>query len=254
MLLVLAALVGLVFGSFLTVVVSRVPDKRSVVAPRSGCPRCGNLIRARDNIPVLSYLLLRGQCRSCGGHISLGYPALELATAGLFLAAVIVIRSVVVATIVGPFLGVLMACAVIDIRHRIIPNAIVLPSAALFGAAIAATAIAGYGFHLVTAVMGCLALGGGLFAIAMISPRSLGMGDVKLGGLIGLMMGALGWKYVAVAAFAAVLVGGVVAIAALAAGKGRKSAIPFGPSLAAGATVAALLAPQVASWYGRFLR
>ena len=104
-----------------------------------------------------------------------------------------------------------------------------------------------------TAVMGSLALGGGLLAIAMISPRSLGMGDVKLGGLIGLVMGALGWRYVAVAAFAAVLLGGVVGIVALAAGKGRKSAIPFGPSLAAGATVAALLAPQVASWYGTFL-
>jgi len=146
-----------------------------------------------------------------------------------------------------------MACAVIDLRHRIIPNAIVLPSAVLFGAAIGAAALAGYGLHLVTAVMGSLALGGGLLAIAMISPRSLGMGDVKLGGLIGLVMGALGWRYVAVAAFAAVLLGGVVGIVALAAGKGRKSAIPFGPSLAAGATVAALLAPQVASWYGTFL-
>lgn len=243
------ALLGLAFGSFLTVVVSRVPERRSIVAPRSACPRCGARIRARDNVPVVSYLLLRGRCRDCQTRISAEYPIIEALTGALFVAAAVAFRRTDVAGMVAVFLAVVMGCAVIDLRHRIIPNAVVYPSLALFAAAIGVLVLLGRGLSVTTAIFGFLAFGGGLFAIALVSPSGMGMGDVKLGAFIGLVLGSLGWAYVGVAALAAVLLGGVGAIAALASGRSRKDTIPFGPYLAAGAVLSALVAPQLSFWY-----
>jgi leader peptidase (prepilin peptidase)/N-methyltransferase len=249
----LALPLGLVFGSFLTVIVHRVPKGESLVAPRSRCPSCGTRLRNVDNVPVVSWLLLRGRCRSCGARISPVYPLTELATGGLFAAAALTFDRVWVAIMMAPFLGLMVALAVIDIRHRIIPNRIVYPSLLAFAAYIVVIALVGGGLDLARAVVGMLVYGGGLLLVAMVSPTGMGMGDVKLAALIGLVLGALGLRYVAVAAGGGILLGGVWAIVALIAGVSRKQAIPFGPFLAAGALVAAFLAPQISSVYLRHL-
>ncbi len=246
---VVFGLVGLAFGSFLTVVVYRVPRGESLIAPGSRCSSCGTPLRNLDNIPVISWLLLRGRCRSCGAHISAIYPLTELATAVLFVGAALEFEVIWDAVMMAPFQGLLVALSVIDVRHRIIPNRIVYPSLAIFAAYIAVDAIVGGGLHVGSAALGLLAYGGFLLVVAFISPRGMGMGDVKLAALIGLVLGALGFRYVAVAAGAGILIGGVAAVGALLAGASRKQAIPFGPFLAAGALVATYFAPAIASAY-----
>lgn len=240
---------GLLMGSFLTVVIHRLPLRQSIVAPRSACRACGSTIRARDNIPVISYVLLGGRCRDCRARVSAEYPIIEALTAALFVASALVFRELAVAILIAPFLGVMVASAMIDLHHRIIPNRLVLPSLAVFALAVTALTVSGQPVSLGKAALGLLAYGGGLFAIAFLSPSGMGMGDVKLAALIGLVLGALGWIYVAVAAMVAVLAGGVGALLALARGRTRKDAIPFGPYLAAGAALSALVGPGLATWY-----
>jgi leader peptidase (prepilin peptidase)/N-methyltransferase len=251
----IAAILGLLFGSFLTVVIHRVPRRESVVAPRSRCPGCGTTIRARDNIPVLSYLLLRGRCRACGTRISPRYLLTELLTAGLFAAAAARFPSIYATIVLALFFAVLVTVAVIDVEHRIIPNRILYPSLIAFPVILVIGVLAGEQLSLLRAGIGFLAYGGGLLVVAMISPGGMGMGDVKLAALIGLVLGAFGLAYVAVAAAAAVLAGGLGAVALLAFARAtRKHAVPFGPYLAAGAVWAAFAAPRVAHWYTGFLR
>ncbi len=240
---------GLVFGSFLTVVIHRVPRKESIVLPGSACPECGVHIRARDNIPVISYLLLRGRCRSCGTRISPEYPITEALTAALFVAAGAAFRQVSVAAVVAPFLGVMLACALIDARFRIIPHRIVFPSLALFGAALIGVAVLTHEVSVLTGALGLLAYGGPLFLLAVLVEGAMGGGDVWLAALIGLVLGALGLRYVLVAAMVAVLLGGLGSVVALARGASRKDTIPFGPYMAGAAVVAALFAPGIAGWY-----
>jgi leader peptidase (prepilin peptidase)/N-methyltransferase len=244
------AALGLLFGSFVTVLVHRLPRKESVVGPRSRCPRCGTLIRAVDNVPLLSYLLLRGRCRSCGERISPEYPITELATALLFAGAAWAIRPLYAAAIVAPFLGVMLAVALIDVRWRIVPNRLTYPALLVFLLVIVAGHVAGGGVDALRGVLGLSLYAGPLFVLAMALPAGMGMGDVKLAALIGLVLGSLGLAYVAVAAFAGVIGGGLGAVLAMAAmGYGRKQQIPFGPFLAAGAVVAALAGPQIAGLY-----
>lgn len=245
---------GLAFGSFLTVVIHRAPAGESLVAPRSRCPSCGTQLRNVDNVPVVSWLLLRGRCRSCGTRISPVYPLIELATAALFVAAALCFDRVWPAVVVAPFLGLMAALAVIDWRHKIIPNRVVYPSLLAFPALLVAGALASGGIDLVRAGIGFLAYGGGLLLVAIASPRGMGMGDVKLAALIGLVLGSLGLAYVGVAAGLGILLGGVGAIVALLLGAGRKQKLPFGPFLAAGAILAAFLAPRIADAYLRLLR
>jgi leader peptidase (prepilin peptidase)/N-methyltransferase len=247
--LALFAVLGLCFGSFLTVVVHRLPRRESVVAPRSACPTCGTPIAARDNLPVVSYLLLRGRCRGCQTPISAEYPLVEALTGALFVGAAIAHRSVGVAAILGPFLGVMVAAALIDARHRIIPNALVLPALVLFGVALATVAVTEGGVDLPRALVGLLAYGGGLLVVAIVSPGGMGMGDVKLAALIGLVLGALGWGYLEVAALGAVLAGGLGAVAVLARGGARKDTMPFGPYLAGAAVLAVLFGSHISAWY-----
>jgi leader peptidase (prepilin peptidase) / N-methyltransferase len=250
-----AAAFGLAIGSFLTVVAYRVPRHESIVAPRSRCPGCGVTIRTRDNVPVLSYLLLRGKCRSCGARISPRYVVIELLTAGLFAAAAARFPSVYMIVVLAMFFAVLVAVAVIDVEHRVIPNRILYPSLLFFPLLLAVGVLTGEEVSLVRAVIGFLAYGGGLLVVALISPGGMGMGDVKLAALIGLVLGAFGLSYVAVAAAVAILGGGLGAVALLAfARASRKRAVPFGPYLAAGAVWAAFVAPRVAHWYEGFLR
>jgi len=178
----------------------------------------------------------------------------EALTGGLFAAAPVAFRRVPIAAIVAVFLGLMVAVAFIDARYRIVPNRIVYPSLVLFAAAVLAVALAVGGLSLATAGLGLLAYGGTLFVVAVLFPAGMGMGDVKLAALIGLVLGALGWRYVGIAAMAGVLAGGVGAVIALARGGSRKDTMPFGPYMAAGAIVAALFSPHVASWYTALAR
>lgn len=243
-------LFGLLFGSFVTVLVHRLPRKESVVGPRSRCPRCGTQIRAIDNIPLVSYMALRGRCRNCGERISTEYPLTELATAVLFAAAAWAVRPLYAAAVVAPFLGLMLAVALIDARWRIVPNRLTYPALVVFLVAIGAGHAAGEGVDAVRGLLGLVVYAGPLFVLAIALPAGMGMGDVKLAALIGLVLGSLGLAYVAVAAFAGVVGGGLGALLAMAAmGYGKKQQIPFGPFLAAGAIVAALAAPQIAGLY-----
>jgi leader peptidase (prepilin peptidase)/N-methyltransferase len=246
---VLALPFGLAFGSFSTVVVSRVPRGDSLVRPRSRCSDCGAELRLRDNIPILSWILLRGSCRDCGSRIPAFYPLMELATAALFVGVFTVYSNPWIAVMIGVFVAIMPAIALIDAGHRIIPNRIIYPSLAGFGAYIATAWLAQLPLSLASAALGAAAYGGGFLLVAVVSPRGMGMGDVKLAGLIGLVLGSLGLRYVLVAAGAGIALGGIGAILALLMGRGRKDAIPFGPFLAAGAVVAALWGSDVASAY-----
>jgi leader peptidase (prepilin peptidase) / N-methyltransferase len=244
---------GLVVGSFMTVAVHRLPKGESVVHPRSRCPGCGAEIGARDNVPVLSWLLLRGRCRRCGERISVVYPILELATAALVVLAAIRYPNPWQAVLVSGLLALMPGIALIDLRHRIIPNRLMYPALMLFAPAVVVAWLIGDAGDPARAGIGLLLYGGILFVVAVVS-RGMGMGDVKLAALIGLALGSLGLRFVGVAAGAAILFGGLGGLVALAMGRGRKSAIPFGPYLAAGAVVAGLWGEPIASWYiGRFL-
>jgi leader peptidase (prepilin peptidase)/N-methyltransferase len=249
----LFALAGLIFGSFVTVLVHRVPRGESVVLPGSACPSCGTPIQPRDNVPVFSYLALRGRCRHCGSRISAQYPLTEAMTAALFVGAALSLHSIWQAVLVAPFLGILLACALIDARHRIIPNRIVYASLVIFAVAVLVFWFVGSGIRLATAALGLLAFGGGLLLVAIIAPHGMGMGDVKLAALMGLVLGSLGWRYVGVSVAVAIVAGGLGATVTLLAGASRKDAIPFGPYLAGGGILSALFAPHIASWYFAFL-
>ena len=243
-------LVGLLFGSFLTVVIHRIPAGESIVRPRSRCPRCGTEIGARDNVPVVSWLLLRGRCRACGARISVEYPLTELATGALFAAAAVLVEPLYGAALAAPFLGIMLSVGVIDARHRIVPNRIAYPSLVLFAVAILVGDLLGEGVDAVEAGIGLALYAVPLLLVALVVPHGMGMGDVKLAALIGLVLGSLGLSYVGVAAGVGVIGGGIGALIALAIlGAGRKDQIPFGPFLAGGAMVATLAGPWIADAY-----
>jgi leader peptidase (prepilin peptidase) / N-methyltransferase len=244
---------GAVVGSFLTVVVDRVPKKESVVSPRSRCPHCGAEIRSRDNIPILSWLLLGGRCRACRTRIAARYPLLEACSAASFAGVAAVYPRIYVIAMLCLFSAVMLAVGAIDLELKIIPNRITYPAFPVFAVAIGMGWVVGQHLDPVRAVIGALAYGGAFLVIAFIAPRGLGMGDVKLTALIGLVMGSLGLRFVGVAAGAAILLGGLGGFVALAAGRGRKSAIPFGPFLSVGAIVATLWGERIAGWYLRSL-
>ena len=240
-------LFGLVIGSFLNVVIGRLPTGRSVVHPGSACPHCGAAIRWYDNVPVLSWLRLRARCRSCGGAISWRYPAVELVTAILFALAA---HRFGPTLDLGPALilvAALIAITGIDVDHQIIPDVITLPGV-IAGAALS---IAIHPTRWLDTLLG-IVLGGGLFfLIILVSGGGMGGGDMKLG----TMMGAfLGWKLVLLAILLGVFAGGAVAVVLLATGnRGRKDPVPFGPFLALGAVLSLLWGNGLLGWYvGRF--
>jgi leader peptidase (prepilin peptidase) / N-methyltransferase len=241
---------GLGVGSFMTVAIARMPKGESVVKPRSHCPACGTEILARDNIPVVSWVLLGGKCRACGEPISAMYPLTELATALPVVAAAIRFQNVWQIVLIGALLSMMPAVAIIDIRYRIIPNRLMYPSLIAFPVFVAVGWLLGAPLDVARAAIGLLAFGGSLLVVAIAS-RGMGMGDVKLAGVIGVALGAIGLRFVGVAALAAIGLGGIGGLIALGLGKGRKSAIPFGPYLAAGAVVAALWGQHIADWYLR---
>jgi len=239
----LAGVVGAVLGSFLNVVIHRLPLGESVVSPRSRCPSCGVQIAGYDNVPVLSWLALRGRCRHCDATISPRYPAVELLTALAF-AAIVLVRGFDDDLILElPFAAALIALAGIDLDHKLLPNKIVYPLAAwgVIGTLIAERSdllehlIAGAGAFLF------------LFAAVVAYPRGMGMGDVKLAGAMGLYLGVA----VIPALLVAFLSGSIVGLAILAREgvSARKKAIPFGVFLALGGLVGVLAGPELLDLY-----
>ena len=221
---------GLALGSFLNVVAARVPLRRSIVRPRSACMSCGQEIRALDNIPLVSYLMLRGRCRNCRSRIPVVYPAVELITALLLAGCVLAFGLTAEAAIAAFFCAVLVAVSAIDLEHRIIPNRIVLPATVVV---LVANTLRDLSPEWALAALGA---SGFLFAAALAYPAGMGMGDVKLA----LFMGAVLGKTVSVALMAgmlAAMIPGLVLIARHGA-KARKMGIPFGPFLALGSVVA----------------
>src|SRR3712207_1553184 len=160
---------GLVIGSFMTVVVSRVPAGESVIKPRSLCPSCGVPIRSRDNVPVVGWFVLRGRCRNCGERISALYPALEIVTAALFVAAFVVFDDLWVAALIAALLSLMPAITVIDIQHRIIPNRLMYPALIAFPICVLIAFAAGGDVDPLRAALGLAIFGGGLFIVAAVS-------------------------------------------------------------------------------------
>lgn len=236
-------LLGTAIGSFLNVVAHRLPRGASIVRPGSRCPRCGAPIRARDNLPVLSWLLLRGRCRDCGGPISPRYPLVELATGALF-AGLLVARGAHPVLWLGlVFIAVLVAVTLIDLDHRIIPNRILAP-AALAAVAISAAVQPG---RLPELAIAAAAAGGFLLCAVLAYPRGMGMGDVKLAAVMGLFLGRSVAPALLIAFAAGTLVG--VAIMIRHGAAARKRAVPFGPFLALGGVVGQYAGPEIVDWY-----
>jgi leader peptidase (prepilin peptidase)/N-methyltransferase len=241
---VLAFVGGLLIGSFVTVVAHRVPRGESIVGPRSRCPGCGAQIAAYDNVPVLSWLVLRGRARCCGASISARYPLTELSVAVLYAATVVVLWGDPTEVVEGlVFVPVLVAVTLTDLDRRIIPNKILLVGAI---GAVAAAAIGDPGSLPGRLIAGAGA-GGVLFLVALAYPRGMGLGDVKLAATMGLFLG----RNVIPAIFVALLAGSVVGLAIIArhGPEARKRAIPFGPFLALGGIVGLLAGDQLVHLY-----
>ncbi|HEY7654803.1 MAG TPA: prepilin peptidase [Methylomirabilota bacterium] len=253
MVLAFCALAGLCVGSFLNVVIARVPAGRSIAHPPSACPHCGTAIAWYDNLPVLSYLLLGARCRACRTSISWRYPVVEVMGAGLFALAYLRFGPSFRLATGLVLVSMLIAIAGIDLDHQIIPDVLSLPGVALgFIASFGPGAI---GWK--ESALGVL-VGGGVFVVIIaasslvLGQPGMGVGDVKLGAMLGAF---LGWQLALLSILLSVLVGGLVAAGLMAAGrKGRKDAVPFGPFLALGGLVSFLGGDALLTWYfGQFL-
>jgi leader peptidase (prepilin peptidase)/N-methyltransferase len=244
-----AFLFGSVIGSFLNVVIHRLPREESIVFPPSRCPACRKPIRPWDNIPLVSWLILRGRCRNpeCRAVISPRYPAVELSTALLFTAFVWKYGPTVAALPWLVFSALLVAILFIDLDHQIIPDELSLPGLAV-GLAVAPIlphpflegilgVMAGTTFFYLTAAI----------SFAILGQEAMGDGDIKMAAMMGAF---LGWKMLAVGVFVALLAGSAVGVALLALKRrGRRDAIPFGPFLALGGVVASLVGERLLAWY-----
>jgi leader peptidase (prepilin peptidase)/N-methyltransferase len=245
--------IGLLIGSFVNVVAYRIPNGISVVRPPSACPACGHEIRSRDNIPVMGWILLRGRCRDCSSPISMRYPLIEAMTGALFAATAVVIGPSWTLPAYLWFVGVTVALVLTDLDHKRIPNRILYPGT------IAAVALLAIGAAAESDLPGLWrALGGGagyfgfLLIIALVARGGFGFGDVKLALLLGTFTAFRSWGALFVGVFAAFVVGGLVSTVLLIAGRARRSdAIPFGPSLVAGAYLAIAAGTAIADWYLR---
>lgn len=262
---VMIALFGLAIGSFLNVVAYRVPMGLSVVSPASSCPNCGSPIRGRDNIPVLSWLILRGKCRNCAEPISPRYIVLEVITGAAFTAvafrfigaaitgeSVTQVISAVLLLVAYLYLAAIsVVLTAIDLDVHRLPDRIVLPS---YGVGVVLFGVAGVLAGDLTSFVRALAGAGILFAfylvLALIKPGGMGMGDVKLAGVLGLFLGQLGWAELAVGAAFAFLLGGIYGVGLIIGRRAkRRTAIPFGPWMFAGAWLGIFVGTPIARLY-----
>jgi leader peptidase (prepilin peptidase)/N-methyltransferase len=238
------AIGGLMIGSFLNVVAHRLPRHESLVTPGSRCPSCATPIKPYDNVPVLGWLLLGGRCRSCGESISPRYPIVEALTALLAVAVVLVEHSPRDVALGLILVAVLTSVALIDLDERIIPNSITLPAAVVaivVGGAMAPS-------KLPEQLIAGASAAAFLLVFVLAYPRGMGMGDVKLAGVLGLYLGRAAAPALLVGVIAATIFGALV-IARLGVQQGRKTALPFGPFLALGGVVGLLAGPAIVHWY-----
>lgn len=240
--------VGLMIGSFLNVVISRVPEGRSLIHPGSACPGCGAAIAWHDNIPILSFLALRGRCRACAAPIPWRYPVVETVTAALFAAASLVFGPTLQGVVAAALLATLVAITVIDLEHQIIPDVISLPGIVAGVAANLATGRVPW----VDSVLGA-ALGAAIFIVIILAgswwagQQAMGGGDMKLAALLGAF---LGWKVLLFSIFLSTVGGGILSAILMTVGaRGRKDPIPFGPFLAAGGAVGLFWGERMVQWY-----
>jgi leader peptidase (prepilin peptidase)/N-methyltransferase len=232
---------GLALGSFLNVVASRVPLRIPIGATRSRCMSCSNELAVSDNIPLVSYALLRGRCRHCGVPIPWRYPAVEAVTAVLVAACGLRFGLTPDALVAAGFCVVLVVISAIDIEHRIIPNRIVVPAAAV-------TLLAQTALHPSPEwALGALGASGFLFAAALVYPKGMGMGDVKLALLLGAMLGRNVTVALMIGCLSALVPAAVIAVRH--GSRARKIAIPFAPFLAFGAVVALFFGDTILDWY-----
>lgn len=255
-------LLGLVVGSFCNVCIHRLPQGESIVIPRSRCPNCRTSIKAHDNIPVLSFLLLRRQCRSCGHRISWQYPVVELLTGSLFALTIFRFGLSWHTGILWAFVAALVIVTFIDLEHQIVPDVITLPGIAvgLTWSILAALLLTNdHGAPLsfspptpLDALLGMLVGGGILYLVAVLSRGGMGGGDIKLTAMVGAL---LGWRAALLTIFLGTLSGSVIALVLLASGKkSRKDPMPFGPFLALGAVLALFWGEELIAGYLRLVR
>jgi leader peptidase (prepilin peptidase)/N-methyltransferase len=240
----LAAVGGLIVGSFLNVVVYRLPRGESLMHPRSRCPSCGTQLRAVDNVPLVSWVALRGRCHHCGAPVSARYPLVEVTTGALF-AAVVATQDDAVRIVLGLLLvTALVPITLIDLDHRIIPNRITG-----LAAIAAVITIAALDTDFLPEAAIAAAAGGGFFLVAaLLYPRGMGMGDVKLAGVLGLYLGRAVAPAILIALITGVVLGAAI-IARKGAEEGRKTAVPFGPFLALGGMVAFFVGNELVDAY-----
>ena len=249
---IFAFLFGTAMGSFLNVCIHRLPKEESVVAPRSRCPACGTPIRAVDNIPLLSFALLRGRCRACGNPISWRYPLVEALTGILFAVTVARFGVTLQTAFLLPFLCGLVVVSFIDLDHQIIPNAVTLPGIPL---GLLSGLLLGEPPFL-DRVIGTLGGAGFLYLVlfyggALYGQEAMGEGDLNLIALVGAF---LGWKAVALTILLGCLFGSAIGLALIAVGRlGRRQHIPFGPFLSLGAVVALFWGERLMAWYLRLV-
>jgi leader peptidase (prepilin peptidase)/N-methyltransferase len=242
LIVLVAGLLGLVAGSFLNVVIHRVPLRQSVVFPTSHCPACGEPIRPRDNVPLISYVLLRGRCRSCKARISVRYPLVEALTGILFAGAAYEFGLGLDLLTALALILALVALAGTDLEHRLLPNVIVGPAALVGFVLSVLESPERWWIYLVSAV----AVAGGLFVLALAYPGGMGMGDVKMGGMLGTFLG----PYAALAVFLGALCGAITGGVLMAVGKmRRRHALPFGVFLTLGGIVALFAGPELWGLY-----
>jgi leader peptidase (prepilin peptidase)/N-methyltransferase len=234
-------MLGALLGSFANVLIYRLPRDESIVWPGSRCPHCGAPIRAVDNVPIVSFLLLRGRCRACGQQISSRYPLVEFLTAVLVAAAWATTDTPIARGAATVFVFLLVVITFIDLDHQLILDRLSLPGTAI------GLVLAALQHKFVPALAAALGAAALILAVVIVSRGGMGGGDIKLAG----MMGAyLGWPGIAVGLFSGILIGGVTGIALLAIRRlSRKDAMPFGPALAAGALVALYWGDKIARWY-----
>jgi leader peptidase (prepilin peptidase) / N-methyltransferase len=251
---ILAGLLGLALGSLANVVIHRVPRGEPQVRPASRCPACGAPVTWRDNLPVVGWLLLRGRCRACRTPIPARYPLVELGMGLLWALLTMRLVQAGLGWAVPAYLALAFVCvvlAVIDASTRLLPNRITYPAfPVVLGLLLVASVALGDLGRLGRGLLAAVAVGALFLALALISPRGMGLGDVKLAPTLGLALGWLSWGAVAVGVFAGFLLGGLAGLAAIAVlGLTRKSLLPFGPWLVAGALLGVLAGADVAAWY-----
>lgn len=253
-LLLPAALLGLAVGSFLNVVIHRVPLGQSVVHPPSHCPACGHAVRARHNVPVAGWLALRGRCADCRVRIPLRYPAVELATAVLFVAVTARLGALDRLPAIPAYLAFTaagVALSVIDLDCRRLPDALVLPAYPVLGGLLLLAAGASHdGPAALRALIGGVGLYAVYLALALAYPAGMGFGDVKLSGLVGAVTGFISVPALLVGAFTAFLLGGVAGVVVLSLRRGtRRTSLPFGPFMVAGALVGLFAGGPIGTFY-----